>query len=139
MSVPSSDSPVSTARAQVLSVVSFRTGGFDAIFTWEESSGYGYWGLWVRQLGSMIMMFPILLVPVIGLIQAIRFVRSGEGDLYDVSGWLREAKRELWAVGWAVGHGPCALRTCVGICRLSWQERVLNYSGPTRSFSTAIC
>ena len=72
-------------RSQVLSVVSFRTGGFDAIFTWEESSGYGYWGLWVRQLGSMLMMFPILLVPIVGLIQAIRFVRSGEGDLYDVS------------------------------------------------------
>ncbi|XP_037082429.1 sodium- and chloride-dependent neutral and basic amino acid transporter B(0+)-like, partial [Pollicipes pollicipes] len=67
----------------VLSVVSFRTGGFDAIFTWEESSGYGFWGLWVRQLGSMLMMFPILLVPVVGLIQAIRFIRKGEGDLYD--------------------------------------------------------
>ena len=71
----------------MLSVVSFRTGGFDAIFTWEESSGYGYWGLWVRQLGSMIMMFPVLLVPIVGLIQAIRYVRSGEGDLYDVSHW----------------------------------------------------
>ena len=77
---------LTTPPLQVLSVVSFRTGGFEAIFTWEESSGYGYWGLWVRQLGSMVMMFPILLVPVTGLIQAIRFVRSGDGDLYDVSG-----------------------------------------------------
>lgn len=51
------------------------------VFAWGSDS---YWPVWVCQLASALQLFPILLVPLIGLIQTCRYLAATDDDLFEV-------------------------------------------------------
>ncbi|XP_063597948.1 uncharacterized protein LOC134774486 [Penaeus indicus] len=64
----------------VLSISSFKSGQFREVFAWGNNS---YWSTWVCQLASAMQLFPILLVPLVGLIQTCRYLASTDDDLFE--------------------------------------------------------
>ena len=68
----------------VLSISSFKTGNLCDMFNWNVSEGYAYWPLWTRQTGTMLQLVPLLLIPLAGIIQCVRYLCSGPSDLFEV-------------------------------------------------------
>ncbi|XP_071535034.1 uncharacterized protein bdg [Panulirus ornatus] len=64
----------------VLSISSFKSGQYRDVFAWGSDS---YWPVWVCQLASALQLFPILLVPLIGLIQTCRYLAATDDDLFE--------------------------------------------------------
>lgn len=64
----------------VLSISSFKSGQFREVFAWGSNS---YWPVWVCQLASAMQLFPILLVPLVGLIQTCRYLAATDDDLFE--------------------------------------------------------
>ena len=67
-----------------MSVVTFKTGLVSEMFDWQEG-GYIYLPSWVREIGSMLQLMPLLIVPFVGIIQTCRYFLHGPDDLFDVS------------------------------------------------------
>ena len=67
-----------------MSVVTFKTGLVSEMFDWKEG-GYIYLPSWVREIGSMLQLMPLLIVPFVGVIQTCRYFLHGPDDLFDVS------------------------------------------------------
>ncbi|XP_064090408.1 uncharacterized protein LOC135204231 [Macrobrachium nipponense] len=64
----------------VLSISSFKSGKYKDVFAWGDKS---YWPVWARQLASGLQLFPILLVPLVGLIQTCRYLTATDEDLFE--------------------------------------------------------
>lgn len=64
----------------VLSISSFKSGKYKDVFAWGDKS---YWPVWARQLASALQLFPILLVPLVGLIQTCRYLTATDDDLFE--------------------------------------------------------
>ena len=69
----------------ILSVVSFRWCRFSEMFDWTTHSGYLYLPAWVREIGAMMQLLPLLLVPFVAVIQSCRYFLNGHGPLHEVS------------------------------------------------------
>ena len=67
----------------ILSVVSFRWCRFSEMFDWSTHSGYLYLPSWVREIGAMMQLLPLLLVPFVGVIQSCRYFLNGQGPLHE--------------------------------------------------------
>jgi len=66
----------------IMSVVTFKTGLVSEMFDWQEG-GYIYLPSWVREIGSMLQLMPLLIVPFVGVIQTCRYFLHGPDDLFD--------------------------------------------------------
>lgn len=64
----------------VLSISSFKSGQYREVFAWGSDS---YWQVWACQLASALQLFPILLVPLVGLIQTCRYLAATDDDLFE--------------------------------------------------------
>ena len=67
-----------------MSVVTFKTGLVSEMFDWQEG-GYIYLPSWVREIGSMLQLMPLLIVPFVGVIQTCRYFLHGPDNLLEVS------------------------------------------------------
>ncbi|KYB29348.1 sodium-dependent transporter bedraggled isoform X1 [Tribolium castaneum] len=67
----------------VLCISTVRNGNFRDIFVWHHAPVPEYWPLWARQLGSMLQLVPILLVPLVAVIQSYRYLSSGPTDILE--------------------------------------------------------
>ena len=67
----------------ILSVVSFRWCRFSEMFDWTTHSGYLYLPSWVREIGAMMQLLPLLLVPFVAVIQSCRYFLNGQGPLHE--------------------------------------------------------
>lgn len=68
----------------VLGIVSFKTGHFDEMFDWTSpSSNYHYLPSWVRELGAMLQILPLIMVPFVAIVQSCRYYLYGPQDLYN--------------------------------------------------------
>ena len=47
--------------------------------------GQYYWPLWARQIGGILQIFLLILVPLVGIIQIYRYLSRGPPDILDVS------------------------------------------------------
>merc|ERR1719319_984372 len=65
-----------------MSVVTFKTGMVSQIFDWSLEGGYIYLPSWVREIGSMLQLLPLLVVPFVGVIQSCRYFLNGPEDLF---------------------------------------------------------
>ena len=55
------------------------------MFVWHHAPSAEYWPLWARQVGSMIQILPLLMIPIIAIIQSYRFLNKGPTDILEVS------------------------------------------------------
>ena len=68
----------------ILGIVSFQTGRFDEMFNWtngSKSTTYRYMPAWVREIGAMLQILPLIVVPFVGLVQTARYFLYGPHDL----------------------------------------------------------
>jgi solute carrier family 6 (neurotransmitter transporter) len=68
-----------------LCISTFKNGSFRDIFVWHHAPVAEYWPLWARQVGSMLQLVPILLVPLVAVIQSYRYLNNGPTDILEVS------------------------------------------------------
>jgi solute carrier family 6 (neurotransmitter transporter) len=68
-----------------LCISTFKNGSFRDIFIWHHAPVAEYWPLWARQVGSMLQLVPILLVPLVAVIQSYRYLNNGPTDILEVS------------------------------------------------------
>lgn len=62
----------------VLCVVSFKLGEFGKMFNWTEySGGYIHWPVWAKQLGSLVQLAPVIVIPIMCLVQTVRYLSKG--------------------------------------------------------------
>ena len=54
------------------------------MFDWTTHSGYLYLPAWVREIGAMMQLLPLLLVPFVAVIQSCRYFLNGHGPLHEV-------------------------------------------------------
>jgi hypothetical protein len=64
--------------------VVFKNGQFRDLYNWHSLT-YSYWPIWARQLGCMLQILPIILVPLGCVVQTWRYLSSGPRDILDVS------------------------------------------------------
>ena len=71
----------------ILSIVSFRFGRFAEMFDWTTNNGYQYLPSWVREIGAMMQVLPILMVPLVAVIQSCRYFLNSNGQerMHEVS------------------------------------------------------
>lgn len=67
----------------IMAVVTFKTGLVAEMFNWSINEGYVYLPSWVREIGSMMQLMPLLIVPFVGIIQSCRYFLHGPDDLFD--------------------------------------------------------
>lgn len=67
----------------IMAVVTFKTGLVAEMFNWSINDGYVYLPSWVREIGSMMQLMPLLIVPFVGIIQSCRYFLHGPDDLFD--------------------------------------------------------
>ena len=68
----------------ILCIVSFKTCYFAEMFDWTTHTGYLYLPSWVREIGAMLQLLPILLVPFVAIIQTCRYFLNGSDELFEV-------------------------------------------------------
>lgn len=66
----------------VLSIMIFKSSSFRDLYTYRRSSR-DYWAIWARQLGAAIQLIPILMIPIVAIIQTCRYLNSGPPDIFD--------------------------------------------------------
>ena len=54
------------------------------MFDWTTHAGYLYMPAWVREIGAMMQLLPLLLVPFVGVVQSFRYFLNGHGPLHEV-------------------------------------------------------
>ena len=84
----------------ILSVVSFRWCRFSEMFDWSTHSGYLYLPSWVREIGAMMQLLPLLLVPFVGVIQSCRYFLNGQGPLHERINLLYRPSYEAYTNRW---------------------------------------
>ena len=57
---------------------------FSEMFDWTTHAGYLYMPAWVREIGAMMQLLPLLLVPFVGVVQSFRYFLNGHGPLHEV-------------------------------------------------------
>jgi hypothetical protein len=62
----------------------FKNGRFHDLYSWR-SVAYNYWPVWTREVGCMLQILPIILVPLGCIVQTCRYLSSGPPDILDVS------------------------------------------------------
>ncbi|XP_046602174.1 sodium-dependent transporter bedraggled [Neodiprion lecontei] len=67
----------------VLSIMIFKSSGFRDLYTYRRTSK-DYWAVWTRQLGAAIQLIPILMIPIVAIIQTCRYLNNGPPDIFDV-------------------------------------------------------
>ena len=67
-----------------MSITTFKSNGYRELFTYRRMSK-DYWSVWARQLGAAIQLIPILIIPVVAVIQTCRYLNNGPPDIFDVS------------------------------------------------------
>jgi hypothetical protein len=65
------------------------------MFDWTTHSGYLYLPAWVREIGAMMQLLPLLLVPFVGVIQSCRYFLNGQGQLHEVNSKLFQNKQKI--------------------------------------------
>ena len=68
-----------------MAVVTFKTGMVAEMFNWDITEGYIFLPSWVREIGSMMQVLPLLIVPFVGIIQSCRYFLHGPDNLLEVS------------------------------------------------------
>uniref|UniRef100_A0A0K2TZK3 Uncharacterized protein n=1 Tax=Lepeophtheirus salmonis TaxID=72036 RepID=A0A0K2TZK3_LEPSM len=63
--------------------LSFRTGRLLEMFDWTIGTGYLYLPSWVREIGAMMQIIPLLLIPFVGVIQSCRYFLHGPENLLE--------------------------------------------------------
>ncbi|KAL1492258.1 hypothetical protein ABEB36_012734 [Hypothenemus hampei] len=67
----------------ILCITTFKNGNFRDMFIWHHALFSDYWPLWVRQLGSIMQLFPILCIPFVAVIQSYRYLNNGPSDILE--------------------------------------------------------
>ena len=67
----------------IMAVVTFKTGLVSEMFNWDITEGYIFLPSWVREIGSMMQVLPLLIVPFVGIIQSCRYFLHGPEDMLD--------------------------------------------------------
>ena len=67
----------------IMAVVTFKTGMVAEMFNWDISEGYIFLPSWVREIGSMMQVLPLLIVPFVGIIQSCRYFLHGPDDMLE--------------------------------------------------------
>ncbi|KAF4527278.1 hypothetical protein B566_EDAN006999 [Ephemera danica] len=67
----------------ILSVVLFRTSESGELYDWSATSERLYWPVWARELGSILQLLPVLVVPLVAMVQTCRYLANGPPDLFD--------------------------------------------------------
>ncbi|KAK0084679.1 hypothetical protein PV325_006589 [Microctonus aethiopoides] len=66
----------------IMSIVTFKTSGFRDLYTYKRTVRT-YWAIWARQLGASTQLIPILIIPVVAIIQTCRYLNNGPPDIFD--------------------------------------------------------
>lgn len=66
----------------VICILVFKNGQFRDLYNWHGLT-YSYWPIWARQLGCMLQILPIILVPLGCIVQTWRYLSSGPPDILD--------------------------------------------------------
>ena len=66
-----------------MAVVTFKTGMVAEMFNWDITEGYIFLPSWVREIGSMMQVLPLLIVPFVGIIQSCRYFLHGPDDMLE--------------------------------------------------------
>ncbi|CAH0384145.1 unnamed protein product [Bemisia tabaci] len=66
----------------LLSTTIIKNGGYKVLYNWQIP-GYDYWPVWGRQAGCLIQLAPLVLVPIAGVIQTIRYLTTGPPDIFE--------------------------------------------------------
>ncbi|XP_066999497.2 sodium-dependent transporter bedraggled [Anabrus simplex] len=66
----------------VICITVFKNGRFREMYNWS-SMGLHYWPLWLREIGCLLQLMPIIAIPVVGIVQSCRYLSSGPPDLFD--------------------------------------------------------
>ncbi|KAJ8678551.1 hypothetical protein QAD02_014338 [Eretmocerus hayati] len=66
----------------VVSIMIFKGTGYRELYSYRRSNR-DYWSIWARQLGAAIQLIPLLLVPLVAIIQTCRYLNSGPPDIFD--------------------------------------------------------
>ncbi|XP_073990606.1 sodium-dependent transporter bedraggled isoform X2 [Rhodnius prolixus] len=67
----------------VLFISVFKSGNYRDLFRWSAPMIYDYWPSWSRQLGSLIQLIPLLIIPFIGIVQSCRYLSHGPADVFE--------------------------------------------------------
>ena len=70
------------------------------MFDWSTHSGYLYLPSWVREIGAMMQLLPLLLVPFVGVIQSCRYFLNGQGPLHERINLLYRPSYEAYTNRW---------------------------------------
>ena len=68
----------------IMGVVTFKTGLVSEMFNWSMTDGYIYLPSWVREIGSMMQIMPLLIIPFVGIIQTCRYFLHGPDNILEV-------------------------------------------------------
>ncbi|XP_049782939.1 sodium-dependent transporter bedraggled [Schistocerca cancellata] len=66
----------------VLCITIFKNGRYREMYIWHNT-GHDYWPLWVREIGSLMQILPLLAGPLVAVIQSCRYLSGGPPDLFD--------------------------------------------------------
>lgn len=75
----------SISSLQLLSTSVFKNGGYRMLYNWHSPKFYEYWPSWSRKFGCFLQIFPLLTVPLVGIIQSYLYLTDGPLDLFEVS------------------------------------------------------
>jgi len=67
----------------IMAVVTFKTGLVAEMFNWSMNDGYVYLPSWVREIGSMMQIMPLLIIPFVGIIQSCRYFLHGPDNILE--------------------------------------------------------
>lgn len=67
----------------ILCLSTFKNGNYREMFVWHHAPVVEYWPLWARQIGSLLQLLPIILIPLVAVIQSYRYLNNGPEDILD--------------------------------------------------------
>jgi len=67
-----------------MTVLLFFTSESSRLYDWNIAKQNHYWEVWARELGSCLQLMPILLVPLVAIVQTCRYLSKGPSDLFEV-------------------------------------------------------
>ncbi|KDR15727.1 sodium- and chloride-dependent glycine transporter 1 isoform X2 [Zootermopsis nevadensis] len=66
----------------VTCITVFKNGQFRDLYNWHSVT-YNYWPVWTREVGCMLQLLPIILVPFVCIVQTFRYLSIGPPDILD--------------------------------------------------------
>lgn len=70
---------------QGITVLLFFSSESSRLYDWNIAKQNHYWEVWARELGSCLQLMPILLVPLVAIVQTCRYLSKGPTDLFEVN------------------------------------------------------